>query len=159
MAVTALAQCGVAAAAELVVLDGDARPMIDGAAQPHVAGLAHDNDAALATALGHRGDAGQGAQGVIISPAQRLGSFGEKRGEDDPTDTWQGSQDGDVALLGLLPRRFVVVVLDQPGAQAVKLSVRLPYLPVHQLEALGNRADVSTGGFSGAGSHSQRGLA
>src|SRR5262252_2915447 len=102
-----------APAAELVVLDGDARPMIDRAAQPHVAGLAHDDDAALATALGHRGDAGQGAQGVIISPAQRLGSLGEQRGEDDPPDTRQGSQDRHVALLGRLPRRFVLMVFGQ----------------------------------------------
>jgi hypothetical protein len=34
VAVTPIAQFGVAATAELVVLDGDARPVIDGTAQP-----------------------------------------------------------------------------------------------------------------------------
>jgi hypothetical protein len=54
VAVTALAQFGIAAPAQFVVLDGDPRPVMDGAAQPHMAGLAHDDEAALTAALGHR---------------------------------------------------------------------------------------------------------
>jgi hypothetical protein len=45
VAVTALAQFGISAAVEFIVLDDYARPVIDGAAQPHVAGLAHDDNA------------------------------------------------------------------------------------------------------------------
>ena len=153
MAVTALTQCGVAVTAEFVMLNGDAGPVINRAAQPHVTGLAHDDDAALTTAPRHRGDTGHGAQRVIISSAQRLGSFGEQRGEDDPPDIGQGSQDRHVALLGLLPRRFFSIVFGQPGAQAVELAVRFPDLPVHQLEAFGDRANVGTGGFGSAGGH------
>src|SRR5215831_6214221 len=58
VAVTAFAQFGIAMPAELIVLDGNARPVIDGGAQPPMAGLAHDDDAALAAALGHWGNAG-----------------------------------------------------------------------------------------------------
>jgi hypothetical protein len=86
VAVTALAEFGVAPTAEFVVLDGDAGPVIDGAAQPHMASLSHADDAALAAALGYRSDAGQGSQSVIVSPAQGLGGLGEQRGEDDPSD-------------------------------------------------------------------------
>jgi hypothetical protein len=102
VAVTALAQFGIAAAAERIVLDSNPGPVIDRAAQSHMAGLAHDNDAALAATLGHRGDPGEGSQGVIISPSQGLCCLSEERGEDNPSDTRQGSQDRHVALLGLL---------------------------------------------------------
>src|SRR6516162_6953041 len=97
VAVTTLAQFGVARAAAGVVLNGDARPMVDGGAQPELAGLAHEHDAALAAAARHGSDAGQAAQRMIVSLAQRLGGLAEQRGEDDPSDARQGSQDRHVA--------------------------------------------------------------
>ena len=75
MAMTALAQFGVAGAAAGVVLDGDAGPMVDGGAQPQMTGLAHENHAALAAAPRQRGNTGQSAQRMVISFAQRLRSL------------------------------------------------------------------------------------
>ena len=71
MAMTALAQFGVAGAAAGVVLDGDAGPMVDSGAQPQMTGLAHENHAALTAAPRHRGNTRQSAQRMIISLAQR----------------------------------------------------------------------------------------
>ena len=85
MAMTALAQFRVAGAAARIVLDGDTGPMIDGGAQPQMAGLTHEDDAALAAASRHRSDAGQSAQRMIISFAQRFRGLAEQRGEDDGT--------------------------------------------------------------------------
>ena len=132
VAVTAFAQFGVAMSAALVMLRGDARPVIDSAAQPHMAGLAPDDDAVLAAAPGHRSDPGQGPQGVIVSPTQRLASLSEQRGENDPSDARQGSQDSHVALLGLLPRGVAVsLIFGNPVGKRVKTLVRLLDLPVH----------------------------
>ena len=99
MGMAALAEFGVAGAAAGVVLGGDPGPMIDGRAQPHLAGLAHEDDAALAAAACDGRDAGEAAQGVLVSALQGLGSLGEQRGEDDPADAWQGAEDRHVMLL------------------------------------------------------------
>src|SRR6516165_10519634 len=85
MAVAAPAQRGITAAAERVVLGGEARPMLERVLEPLIAGITTDDDAGFAAAAGHRGHPGQGAQGVIISPAQRLPDLGEQHGEDDPS--------------------------------------------------------------------------
>ncbi len=85
------AERGVSFMAGGVVLDGDAAPVVDGAAQTHVAGPAHDDDAALAASAGHRSDAGQASEGMVVSVAQRPGGFCEQRGEDDPSDPGQGA--------------------------------------------------------------------
>ena len=78
VAVTAFAQFGIAMPAARVVFCGHARPVIDGAEQPRMTSLASDDNATFAAAFGHRRNAGQGAQAVIVS-AQRLARLGEQR--------------------------------------------------------------------------------
>jgi len=85
--------------AALVMLHSGARPMVDGVAQADVSGLSHKNDFALARSLGDWRDARQALQGVVISPSQRIRGFCEQRGEDDPSNARQGSQDRHVTLL------------------------------------------------------------
>ena len=41
---------------------------------------------------------------MVVSPLQGVEGLCEQRGEDDPTDTWQGCEDRHVALLDLSPR-------------------------------------------------------
>jgi hypothetical protein len=72
VAVAALAQRGIAAAAESVVLGCETRPMIERVREPLIAGITTHDNAGFAAAAGYRGHSGQAAQGVIISPAQRL---------------------------------------------------------------------------------------
>jgi hypothetical protein len=72
VAVAALAQRGITAAAERVVLGCQARSMIERVREPLIAGITAHDDAGFAAAAGHRGHLRQGAQGMIISPAQRL---------------------------------------------------------------------------------------
>ena len=156
VAVTAPAQFGISAAAEFIVLDGDAHPVIDGAAQPHVAGLAHDDNAAFAAAPGHRGDPGQGPQSVIISPAQRLASLGEHRGEDDPSDARQDRRIVTSRCPGLLPRRGLSRAFGELGTESIEIAVRFLDLAVDQLEAGGDCPDMRACRFSGASGHRQR---
>src|SRR5208283_4780386 len=125
MAMTSLAQFRIAGAAANVVLDGDAGPMVDGGAQPQMTGLTHENHAALAAAPRHRGDAGQGAQRMIISFAQKLRGLAEQRGQDDPSDARQGSQDRHVALLGFLPRRIFLSAFGELVGEFVEPAMRL----------------------------------
>ena len=142
MAMTSLAQFRIAGVAANVVLDGDAGPMVDGGAQPQMTGLTHENHAALAAAPRHRGDAGQGAQRMIISFAQRLRGLAEERGEDDPSDARQGSQDRHVALLGFLPRRIFLSAFGELVGEFVEPAMRLLDLLVHQFEARRHGGDV-----------------
>src|SRR5271157_4385430 len=100
-------------------------PMADGGAQPQMTGLAHEDDAALVAAPCYWGDAGQGAQRVIISFAQRLRGLAEQRGEDDPSDARQGSQDRHVALLGFLPRRVFLSAFGELVGEFVEPAMRL----------------------------------
>ena len=159
VAVTALAQFGIATAAERIVLDSNPRPVIDRAAQSHMASLAHDDDTALATALGHWGDPGEGSQRVIISSAHRLRRFGEQRGEDDPSNTWQGSQDRHVALLGRLSRRRLLLTGGELAAECIEATVRFLDLSVDQLKACRHGANMRTRGLDGAAGHGKRLLA
>ncbi len=124
MAMTSLAQFRITGAAANVVLDGDAGPMVDGGAQPQMTGLTHENHAALAAAPRHRGDAGQGAQRMIVSFAQRLRGLAEQRSEDDPSDARQGSQDRHVALLGFLPRRIFLSAFGELVGEFVEPAMR-----------------------------------
>ena len=124
-----------------------------------MASLAHDDDAALATALGHWGDPGEGSQRVIISSAHRLRRFGEQRGEDDPSNTWQGSQDRHVALLGRLSRRRLLLTGGELAAERIEATMRFLDLSVDQLEACRHGANMRTGGLDGAGGHGKRLLA
>ena len=159
MAMTALAQFRVAGAAARIVLDGDTGPMIDGGAQPQVAGLTHEDDAALAAASRHRSDAGQSAQRMVISFAQRFRGLAEQRGEDDPSDARQGSQDRHVALLGYLPRRIFLSAFSELVGEFVEPSMRLLYLLVHQFEARRHGGDVGGRCFDRATGHNERLLA
>src|SRR5205807_2599459 len=93
MAVAALAQRRITAAAESVVLGCQARPMIERVREPLIAGITTHDDAGFAAAAGYRGYPGQAAQGMIISPAQRLPDLGEQHGENDPSEPGHGSQD------------------------------------------------------------------
>jgi len=159
MAMTALAQFRVAGAAARIVLDGDTGPMIDGGAQPQMAGLTHEDDAALAAASRHRSDAGQSAQRMIISFAQRFRGLAEQRGEDDPSDARQGSQDRHVALLGFLPRRIFLSAFSELVGEFVEPSMRLLYLLVHQFEARRHGGDVGGRCFDRATGDNERLLA
>src|SRR5437667_6105650 len=78
--------------------------MIERVREPLIAGITAHDDAGFAAAAGHRGHPGQAAQGMIISPAQRLPDLSERYGEDDPSEPGHGSQDHHVALLASLPR-------------------------------------------------------
>jgi hypothetical protein len=74
--------------------------------EPFIASITAVDEAGFAAPAGHRGHPGQAAQGVIISPAQRLPDLGEQHGEDDRSEPGHGSQDHHVALLvqGFEPR-------------------------------------------------------
>jgi hypothetical protein len=96
-------------------------------------------DAGFAAAAGHRGHPGQAAQGVIISPAQRLPDLAEQHGQNDPSEPGHGSQDHHVALLALLPR-VVLLGRDELGAELVQLVVRCFQLLIDQPDADGQLA-------------------
>src|SRR3990172_6957061 len=116
MAVAASTQGGVAAPADGIMLDRDAGPVVDGVAEAALEGQAPDDEALVAAAAGNGSDAGQGAQGAIVSLFERLVGLGEQRGEDDPSDPGQGAQDRRVTRLVWLPRRGGLV--GGGGAQA-----------------------------------------
>ena len=63
VAVAALAQRGITAAAERVVLGCQARPMIERVREPLIAGVTAYDDAGFAAAAGHRGHPGQASIG------------------------------------------------------------------------------------------------
>ena len=134
--VAAVAEGGVFGAACGIVLHGDVRPMIDGVAEPEVSGEAADDDLALAGAFGDRGDARQAPEGMVVSSLQGIEGLCEQRGEDDPADSWQGSEDRLVALLRPLPRRALPVVGEALG-EAVELAMGFAELAVDEGEPPG----------------------
>src|SRR5215217_5621635 len=89
--------------ASRVVLHGNAGLMVDGVAQADVGGLAHEHDAALAGSLGDGSYARQTAKCLIDSPLHGLEGLGQQPGEDNPSDSGQGSEDRHIARLGPLP--------------------------------------------------------
>src|SRR3954469_13680678 len=103
MTVAAGAKGRVFRLASRVVLHGHARPMVDGVAQADVGGLAHEHDAALAGSLGDGSHARQTSKRLVVSPLQGLECLGQQRGEDYPSDPWQGSEDRHIARLWPLP--------------------------------------------------------
>jgi hypothetical protein len=80
-------------------------------------------------ASGHRRDAAQIAQSVVVSPAQGFPSLCEQRGEDDSSDSGQGSEDRRVMLLHWLPRLALLAAgaaaPSRPAAAASSLVIRL----------------------------------
>src|SRR5689334_1342930 len=103
MAMAAGAKSRIFRLASWVVLHGDARPMVDGIAQADVGGLAHEHDAALARSLGDGSHTRQTSKRSIVSPLQGLESLGQQRGEHNPSDSRQRSEDRHIARLGPLP--------------------------------------------------------
>jgi hypothetical protein len=104
-------------------------------------------------------DAGQNAQRMINFFAQRFRGLAEQRGEDDPCEARQGSQDRHVALLGFLPRSIFLSAFGQLVGEFVELSMRLLYLLVHQFEARRHGGDVGGRCFDRATGHNERLLA
>src|SRR5690349_15838870 len=102
MAVAAGAKSRIFRLASWIVLHGDARPMVDGVAQADVGGLAHEHDAALARSLGDGSHTRQASKRSIVSPLQGLDGLGQQRGEDNPSDSRQRSEDRHIARLRLL---------------------------------------------------------
>src|SRR5215472_9392998 len=70
-------QCGIASAALVIVLSGNACPMIDSVAQSNVRGVAHDYDMRLAAAFRHGRYARQCPERLIVTAAKRPGSLGK----------------------------------------------------------------------------------
>src|SRR5262245_117825 len=107
MTVTSLPQSIVPSPGGCIVLNGDARPVMDGVSQSPVASEAADHEALLAALPRHRSNPCQGAQGMIVSPAQGLCGLGKQCGEIDPADSWPGAKERHVTLLEALPRRIL----------------------------------------------------
>ena len=129
--------------AALVMLHGGARPMVDGVAQADVSGLSHKNDFALARSLGDWRDARQASQGVVISPSQRIRGFCEQRGEDDPSNARQGSQDRHVTLLIELTLG-ILLSISEPLSQMVDAVIGLADLAVDEIEPLGDGFEMGS---------------
>ena len=153
MSVTALAKGGVFGAAGRVVLHGDTGPMVYGVAQATVSGETSNDDLALARPFGDRGHATQASQGMIVSPLQGIEGLCEQRGENDPTDSWQGCEDRHVALLRVLPR---LGIHGEPLGEPIEATVGLAELPVDQGEARDDSLDVSRCRLDGPGGNHDR---
>ena len=136
--------------AALVMLHSGARPMVDSVAQADVSGLSHKNDFALARSLGDWRDARQASQGVVISPSQRIRGFCEQRGEDDPSNAQQGSQDRHVTLLIELPLG-ILLSISEPLSQMVDAVIGLADLAVDQIEPLGDGFEMGRRRVHGSG--------
>ncbi len=132
------------------MLHGDARPMVDGVAQADVSGLSHKNDFALARSLGDWRDARQASQGVVISPSQRIRGFCEQRGEDDPSNARQGSQDRHVTLLIELTLG-ILLSISEPLSQMVDAVIGLADLAVDEIEPLGDGFEMGRRRVHGSG--------
>ena len=105
MFVATASQSIVLGPAARVVLDGHPGPVVNGVAESLVYGVAADDDKAFARALGYRRHSAKSAQGVVVSPLQRLVCFCKQRGEDRPSYSGKRCEDGHVALPA---RRFCV---------------------------------------------------
>src|ERR1700747_1510682 len=158
MAVTTAAQLGIAGPAARIMLSGDAGPMEERVLQSLIAGMASEHDALLAAAPGHRGDPRQDAQAMVISPPQKVPTFGEQRGQVDPADSREGAKDRHVALLALLPRRGLTWRFEL-GAELVQLAMRFLDLLIDHAKPDNERADVSAGRLRGSRRNPQRLLA
>jgi hypothetical protein len=154
----ALAQGVVAFANGWIELGCGARPMIEGIAQAVLAGEAPDNEGMLAASAGDGSDAAERAQGIVVSGFERLGGLGEQRGEDDPSDPWQGKQDRRVTRLVRLPQCVVPGVGELAG-QGVELDLCLAELTIDECDAADEAADMGAGGLGGAWGDDEGGLA
>src|SRR5512144_2155624 len=153
MAVPALSQSVIASPGGSVVLKRDARPVMNGVLQPPVAGKSADHEALLAALPRHRSNPCQGAQGVVVSSAQRLCGLDEQCGENDPADSRPGAKDRHVTLLEALPRGALLFF--ELGAQAVQALLRLLGLLIDQVQTGCEAADMCAGGLRRAWRHEQ----
>ena len=74
---------------------------------------------------------------MIVSPLQGIGSLGEQRSEDDPTNAWQGTEDGHVILLYSLSRGFRVLVIGNRLGEFFALPLGGGALAVDEPQLLG----------------------
>ncbi|KPL51899.1 hypothetical protein ABB55_06390 [Prosthecomicrobium hirschii] len=129
--------------------------MVDGVGEALMGGLSTLDDLGLARSFGDRCDPAQAAQRVIISALQGLPGFCQQRGEDDPSDARQGSEDRHVtlrpALLHLVLPRFAGLGirsrLRHAFGQAVEPGLGFGILAVDQIEPLGEGLDMGDGGL------------
>src|SRR5512133_2351903 len=128
MAVAAGAQGGIFGAAGAVVLSSDTGPVVDGVGEAGMTGMSSHDEAASSRSFCDGSDTCQTAQGEVISPLQGIGGFCKQRGEDDPPDSRQGSEDLRVTLF-LLPRLGLFGGA-QPSGQRIELMMGLGELPV-----------------------------
>jgi hypothetical protein len=142
VAVTALSQGRVLRAAATIVPHGDARPVVEGVPEPRITGESSRNDTALSGTLGDRCGRTKGSQGVTVSSLEGFPSLCERRGEDDPTVSWQGCEDRSVTLLVDLPR-FALPGLGQEAAQPVEPAVRILELAVDHSQTFSEHANMS----------------
>ena len=112
----------------------------------------------LAGAPGHRRDAAQVAQSVVVSPAQGFPSLCEQRGEDDPSDSRQGSEDRRVMLLHWVPR-LALLAADEASRERVDLPMGVRELSIDEPEAGDKRGDVGSGRLRRSGLDRHRLLA
>jgi hypothetical protein len=104
----------------------------------------------LARSLGDWRDARQASQGVVISPSQRIRGFCEQRGEDDPSNARQGSQDRHVTLLIELPLG-IILSISEPLSQMVDAVIGLADLAVEEIEPLGDGFEMGRRRVHGSG--------
>ncbi len=99
VAVAELSQGLVVVFGSGIALGADAGPVVEGIAQTAVTAVASADGQAFAALTGDWRDTAESSQGVIISLGKKLRSFGEHRGGDDSSDSWQRQDDFDVAML------------------------------------------------------------
>ena len=147
-----------------VVLDGDARPVAHRLPESSVAGATHHDHGSLSLAFpaaaGDRSDPAEAAQGVVISHGKGLTGLGEQRGEDDPSDSRQGSQDLRVTVpapSGLLPIG-AFIGLAQGIEEGVYPLLALLALAVDQPQPRRDQLHVCHGRLAGPRGDDQRWL-
>lgn len=102
VALTAFAQFGIAKPGALVALRGNGRSVIEGTARDKL-GVSRQRSV---WSPRRRRTRSAGHDSLVGAEAR----LGEQRGEDDPFDAGQGSQDRHLALLAPLPRGIVCFI-------------------------------------------------
>ena len=157
MGVAALAQSAIASAALGVVLNGDTRPVIDRITQANVRRIAPDDNVGLAAPPGHRSDARQRPERLVIAASERPGRLGEQRREIDPADSRDGLENLDIApLAALLGSRRPFA---QRGTQFIESARCVTKLAVDDTQPGNERSNVDAGGLGNTIGHLDGGLA
>ena len=132
-----------------VVLHTGPPPVVRGPAQLAIARAAHRDQPPFAARARHRGGAHVRAESVIIAVRERLGRFSEHRDSDCSSDSRQGFENGDVAMLAAFLR--VTRALPELLQELLKLSPTRVALRMHNLEAREDQLDLRFHGFCNAG--------